>query len=280
MKKWLSLAAWLIATSLFGNFAVSPLSIEFHALPETDQTKTLYIENKGSEPVNLGIYPRDYLLQEEGLEKELPPGTIQQSCAKWVSLSEKGYIHLPPHSGKEVQVSIQVPKGAQGFYWSKLFLEEEIPAPEEESTGKKILVRQRWEIRIFEKVPNTTALSAEISQLKILPPEESNPLSVEVSLLNSGNTLVNCLGEVAIEDQAGLLVTSYPLAYEETFSCYPHSKRLFRVPLTEVLPNGTYKAIAIIYLDNGKSLTRETAFKIPRKLVANHTSLLKKVFYQ
>lgn len=248
--------------------------LEFNAHPEDDQTKELLVINRSSEPLNLKIYQSDFLPEDRGLEQELPPGVTNRSSAKWVSLSEKGYVHIPPHTSKKVQVSIQVPKGAKGLYWSKIFFEEEIPSQKTPAQGMQLIVRQRYEVKLYEKVPNTNISKGEISSLSIIPPQGSNPLSIELTFNNLGNSLLSCSGEVQIKKQNGSLLYSFPLENESGFLCYPSFTRTFQVPLLEALPKGTYTALANIYYGSGKSLKKKAQFSFPRKAVSNLPSLL------
>ena len=149
----------------------------------------------------------------DGVTRTLPPGTLSRSCASWITLSHNG-IRLEAGEEHPILIDIDVPPGVQGTSWAGLLVS--VRTPDERSRHGSIGLLRQFLIRVFVTTP-PLVLQGIVSGLQI---EGINPLSVEVTFANTGDTLLSeVTGLVVVETEKGVSLLEMPL---ETFELLPN----------------------------------------------------------
>lgn len=269
-KSWFALTICLLCLvcgSVEGafNFFVQPSVFEFKLPAERSETTNIRIINKEKTDTKFKVYLKDFTRGKDGSECEVAPGKCERGCAKWVRISPTKLV-LKPNEAKTVRLTIDVPKGAMGAYFCKIYVEEEAKQQKpKEIKGKTtftLLVGFRQEIRIHEYVPGTAIKEGGITDMTITDATEKTPFDVTVNFENTGNDILRCNGRVEIKDENGKNVTNLLLERKGSFSVYPGNTRFLKAVATDKLPPGNYIALAIIDYGGEDLVAGELEFEV------------------
>lgn len=168
--------------------------------------------------------------------------TVARSNGDWLEVSPLRF-RLDAGDAQEVTFSIQVPQGAEGTYWGMIFVEG---SPRlEERVGATVLAIERFGVKVYETVPGTEVLSGEVRHVRKV---NDDPLSFDVTFVNTGNVQLRPRGQVEITDRTGDIIQT--LGVDE-FYVLPGAVRYENVVGQEnSLPPGRYFALAVLDIGN------------------------------
>jgi hypothetical protein len=115
----------LLCDSAFAQILIDNLSKKYTVKPGEVIGGAIKIANSGNSPVGVRIYFEDFRYKEpfDGAKEFLPPGTLPDSCAQWLSYSPQD-VTLSPFKKQDVAYSFKVPAGVkEGGYYGVLFFE-------------------------------------------------------------------------------------------------------------------------------------------------------------
>jgi hypothetical protein len=184
---------------------VSVSEFEFVVEPEGRSTGEVVILNDEDADVIVDIRLVDWDRTSQGITQFYAPATLARSCALWMTFSPLR-VTLSPGAEAEVRFDVQTPKMAEGTYWAGLLMNmHEVRGVAQ--PGDVGIVRQ-FLVRVFITVPPGTR-TAQVSGMQV---RGLNPLGVEVSFSNTGNTLLsNVTGLVSVESSTGSQLFDSPL---------------------------------------------------------------------
>ncbi|MBU1048690.1 hypothetical protein KKG90_01580 [Candidatus Bipolaricaulota bacterium] len=207
--------AWMLGLSLIGLLVVE--SIELQAVtisvsqfalvcdPGDFISESFVILNSESRPVDLELELVDWDRTLDGITHILDAGALARSCASWMSLPV-GDRSLLPDAEIEIPLSIQIPAEVQGTYWAAILVSARLASGSVEDGDIEAL--RQFLVRVFVTVSPAT-FDGRVSDLKILG---TNPLGIEVTFLNSGNTMLwRVSGMAAVESLAGDTLFQIPM---------------------------------------------------------------------
>ncbi len=220
---------------------VYPLSIKVPLAAGEKTTFGFWIENVGNGVADVRITLHDWWRTPEGKLKILPPGTLEGSCAPWITYAPSSVL-VPPGEKAQVAVRIEVPEDAVGDRWA-LFLVAEYPSETEnagEGMGTRVVVA--YAVKILRQDPVNAEPAGEIRSVEVARLE---PLELRILYVNTGNAHTVNTGTVIIKDIFGETVGEYLI---EEFPALPGEERVivFRTPPEEQLPEGIYYALVTI----------------------------------
>jgi len=233
------LAVWTARSEI----AVYPFPIVI-PIPSGEETVTgFWVENVGSAPAEVHISLYDWWRNPEGQYQLLPPGTLEGSCAPWITYSPN-VLRLAPGEKAQVVIRVQVPEDAYGDRWA-LFSVAEYPPGTREGTGQTAegtsVVVVYW-VKFLRQDPEHASPAGEIRSVEVT---SVNPLKLRIVYVNTGNAHTVNHGTVEVRDIFGETVRSFPIG---KFPTLPGEERIIVVedPTGEPLPEGIYYAFATI----------------------------------
>ena len=265
-----ALASVLSPAPSRAGFVVAPMEISFEVGDGSTGTIGLQVRNTANAPLTLRLYSGDSRLEDDGSEKNLEPGVLERSCSPWVTVPENVFEFAAGET-RPIPVRLEVPAGAQGSYWSKLYFEE-ISAPTVSTTSRydrtyNILMRQRVAVRIYEDVPGTGRPDAVITNV-IASGAPEGTTSIQVRVENPGNTLLRCTGRVELHDGLGTVAEKLPLGAAGRFVLFPGGSRDLTVTCTAPLAPGPWTALAVVDFGAEHLVAGDTVFDVGPSVMA------------
>ena len=169
-----------------GGIKVWPTDVELTLGRGETATKTVNVQNLGSEPIMLQAYVMDFSKDRNGDFAFYEPGHESYSASKWLSIDSFD-LELAPAQSQEVEVTVSVPGQVEpGGHYTALFFEA-IP-PSSEGT---VSISTRIPTLFYVTVPGATEAeviaNAEISSLLLPGFAGQSRLDAGVVVRNSGN---------------------------------------------------------------------------------------------
>jgi hypothetical protein len=173
-------------------FGVEPSRIELSISPGKQKGATVSINNvRSPEAIHIRIYAQDIMFLPDGTNDFLEAGSTEWSCSRWIKAVPEE-IDIPAGHTATIRVSVAVPEGAKGGYYSMLFFESGMVSPE----GLGINFRIGALVDI--SVPNTEQQQAKLTNLAFDPSGE-----IAVDIFNEGNVLIRPKGKIRLLDARG-----------------------------------------------------------------------------
>lgn len=260
-----------VAAPARAHFVVAPMELHLDVRAGGSQSADLFVTNRGTEPLTVRIDGVDSLWNEDGVEATFDPGTTPRSCAAWVALPEN-VLEVPPGETRSVTVTLNVPPGAQGSFWSKLLVEEisspQVQTQEYPERVYHIFMRQRVGVRIFQNVPGTDRPDALITNV-VAVAEGDAPPSVTVRVENPSNSILRCDGHVELRDERGAIAAKVPLGSLGRFVIFPDAARNLVAQVSAPLAPGIYTALAIVDFGGPHLIAGDTVFEVAGSVIVS-----------
>ncbi len=133
-------------------------------------------------------------------------GTQKTSCSRWIQWSPK-QLTLAPRSSQAIQYVITVPKEGLDFgeYFSMLYVESGTNAAA--NTGENFVITGKGRMAVIVKIriDKNAKPQGAVSDFKVTPGKEGNPMEIVYSFKNDGNTVQKVNGSFSIIDEEGNL---------------------------------------------------------------------------
>lgn len=231
-----------IGTSYAQVIVTSPLTEFVSAYPGNSAVITVEVYNSGKETRTIVLGPSDYSTDcEKGYIYE-PPGTLEGSCAEWLSIERREFI-LDPGDREKINVRIYVPEGYNSpSAHACLFVSNEPVADTTRGELKYSFgVRTRYAINILY---TNLAFGKSLTALKanqILIDSTTGSPSIIIRMLNEGNNSDKFTTTAEIVNEAGEVVYNYTTPEK---NIQPGQCRNIRLQNCTI-PKGNYQLILV-----------------------------------
>lgn len=105
------------------DFEVSPVILNFNALPGNMQQNKITITNHAASRALFKITVEDYSIDENGVQKSEPKNSTNYSCAGWLSVSPSG-LEIDPNSQGVINVAMSVPENTRQSRWCRIIISQ------------------------------------------------------------------------------------------------------------------------------------------------------------
>ena len=244
-----------LSVSIFSQvgISVSPPRLYFELKPGETGTQDVLVSNiSKNHTMNLSITFGDWKYDDYGNNVMLPPDSLDNSCANWLSVAEGTYITLEPGENREIELSMTVPLDNNSNYThtAMIYVTQMNAVDGVDSRGASIKVNVRQGIKIYHSGSILNDKKIEIHSLSF--DRDNNAL--ELGFNNSGNIWINGTVNSSLFNQS----TGEDIALrEEIFYTLPGDNRIMKIPVGEALKKGEYTATVI--LDYGDDTSLEAA---------------------
>jgi len=242
---------------------VGPPRLYFTANSGQNQSELLEVTNPSKDyTLELSVSFQDWEYSEYGDNVLAQAGTLSNSCAEWISVSEPFFM-LNPGETKQLTVNLQVPSAfvytdATPVHTAMLFVTQLNPKEGQDRDGANIRVAVRSGVKVYHRFPDRNNPDLEIQNLRYLP-QDSTSSFLEASFEATGNVWLE--GEITVEllnQDSGDKIR----LEKQNFFCLPHDKRKHYIALPKDLQAGEYLASVVMsYGDNNRIKIGELIFK-------------------
>lgn len=238
--------------------SVTPPRNYFISQEGTRDTKTITVTNLSrNNRLDLSISLNDWKYNEVGENIVRDAGTLDNSCAPWITILPDAIFSLEPEESKELEILMQVPQNVDGdlekVRTAMLYINQLNATSAVNEQGANIMVSVRSGIKIYHKLNNQR--NPEIDPTNFTYEKDKNRLKLEFE--NTGNVWTD--GDL-----------SFDLLYQETgekvkiknevFYTLPGDQRIMYIPLPDELKEGAY-LISALFEYNRKMKIAELQFE-------------------
>jgi len=270
------LALGFTSPALSGSrWRVVPMKFYLNVAPGSTATYSFTVSNTGDDLVNLDVYIKDYLYNEDGGSlTEIEPGGVNRGIAAWTDITPHN-LSLPAGGNQKVRFTVKAPENiAPGDYWANIYVERAKKpqlAARHKVRGRSISVYaiSRCAIQLIATIEGETNKSSEITNVEVTPGTEETPITVHTPFRNTGNLILRCKGRVELRDEWGETVGTLSLG---SFKVYPDGERTIRTQIKNILNPGEYSVLSIVDFDGEYLVAGETQFEVEKQLLSGETA--------
>jgi len=231
--------------------SVSPPRVYYTLGAGESGTQQILVSNTSKQhPLDLSITFGDWKYDENGNNIMLPPDTLQNSCASWLSLPEGTYITLEPGESRNIGLVMTVPSGIdadENVQTAMLYITQMNPVDGVDARGAAIRINVRQGIKIYRKGMQPEQKKLEIVNMSL--DREKNIIGLVFH--NKGNSWVNGMLKTTLFNRT----TGKEVSLGETeFYTMPGDHRKMGIPIKELLEKGDYTATVILDYGDGTAL--------------------------
>ena len=264
MKRIILLTAGLFCglAGAQGAVSVQPNAIIHSSSPGGSITQQVRLDNPGSTPLNISIYPGDWQHDSSGQINYFPAGTLDNSAANWLSF-DVDTLELGANSQDIISYTVTVPEdAAPGSYWAALFAEGSDPSVDQSQAITTF--RLRTAHMLYVNVPPATTGGRITGILGQAPVSAEEPYTMQLTYLNDGNTIQILTGKIEIRSVSGELMETITMDRQMAL---PGVSRNFSMQLYGPIPSGDYLALALLnYGDIDTDIAGEFVFRLDQAL--------------
>lgn len=234
--------------------SVSPPRVYYTLGAGESATQQILVNNTSKQhALDLSITFGDWIYDGNGNNIMLPPDTLQNSCAAWLSLPEGTYVTLEPAESRNITLVMTVPAGIgaeENVQTAMLYVTQMNPVDGVDAKGAAIRINVRQGIKIYRKGPRAEQKKLEIVNMSL--DRENNIIGLLFH--NKGNIWVNGILKTTLFNRTTGKEVSLG---ESEFYTMPGDRREIGIPIEGSLEKGDYTATVI--LDYGDETTLEAA---------------------
>lgn len=234
--------------------SVSPPRV-YYTLGEGESgSQQILVSNTSKQhSLDLSITFGDWKYDENGNNIMLPPDSLPNSCASWLSLSGGTYITLGPGESRNISLLMTVSSeidADDNVQTAMLYITQMNPVEGVDARGATIRINVRQGIKIYRKGLQPEQKKLEIVNMSL--DRENNIIRLDFQ--NKGNIWVNGIMRATLFNRT----TGKEVSLGETeFYTMPGDHRKVGIPIKEFLEKGDYTATVI--LDYGDETALEAA---------------------
>lgn len=219
---------------------------------------TVVLGNADDEALSLSTYANDAIPMVNGGFAIAEPEVAPTGTAAWIDYPAETF-DFDPQEGIERTFTVTVPADAQpGQYIAGIAMETAEPLEVEGSTLFNQIIRKT--IAVFIVVPGAESPAFELGAPALVAGTQQDQIVIPVT--NSGNVLVKPSGELTLEDDAGEIVLSAPIAMG---SVYAGTTAPLAVGITAGVPQGEYTIS--VQLNDEATGTTASVERVPMTIV-------------
>jgi hypothetical protein len=229
---------------------IDPSNIKLVMKPGEVKTGEILVQNLGGTKLKIMAYTQDWIYAPDGSKTFMKPGSSVYSCSSWIKLDPINFI-LAPKEDKKVKYTITSPSNASGGHVSVIFFEAVMDA------YQGIAVSGRLGSIVYLDTEGDIKRAGEIKNLSVLASEEGDPVILNFSFINSGNSYISAKPVIKVLDGGKVVVEKQAM----NINSLPGDTKSTIVTIKEPLKEGKYKAQVELTFDN-KTLKSQSDFTI------------------
>jgi hypothetical protein len=235
---------------------LSPATVKLETEPGVAQTFKLKVTNEGKKKIVVIPSVEEIGFTKKGKKIYLPIGSYPFSIAKYINLP-KNTFELNPDETREINCSINVPKGINGGNRAIVFFSGEPYVPPSVKYKSRVKMAVKLGATILQETRGTTVIKSRIKDA-IVSIKADKSLSMALRVLNEGNTHFYGSATVAILGKDDTFIGTLEMPQTLVF---PGREGILRGKLNMKIAPGYYNAL-ITYQFKDKNITINKPFLI------------------
>ena len=252
---------------------IVPMNFKLNLAPGDTATYSFIVRNSGDDLINLDVYIRDILHNENGSLTEIEPGGVKGGIAAWIDITPHN-LSLPADKKQRVRFTVKVPGNiAPGDYWANIYVERArnpqlVARRKVKGRSISVYAITRGAIQLIATIEGEMNRSGEITNVEVTPGTEETPITVHTTFRNTGNLILRCKGRVELRDECGETVEILNLG---GFKVYPTGERTIKTQIKNMLNPGGYTVLSIVDFDGDYLVAGEAEFEVEKQLITGKT---------
>ncbi len=242
------------AVAMAQDFEVSPINLEFNAVPGSMQTREVTVTNHSNIGSVFRLRIEDYDIDEEGARHTRQRGTVMHSCSNWISISPST-LNIDPNSQGVARITMSVPSDGNESRWSQIVVSE-VHEPSafraDNATQAGVVLSPEIVIDVMQTPNGFRDAKAKLSSFEEVASEADSSASRVFSVIveNQGKSVLGGTLYIVAANMQSL--QEYDII-KRPVSIFPGASRKYRLVLEPgMLPGGEYDFSCL--LDMGPSL--------------------------
>jgi len=235
--------------------------IRLSVVPGKQAYGEISLENPTKDARSMRLYLEDwrYLAAGDGTKEFLPAGTLENSCASWITFSPAEFV-IPPFGRQRVSYSVRVPQEVSGGYYAALFFETQLGKVGKVEAGREanIDLKIRIATLFYVEAEGSAKRTFDIDNFSLTKLGADGGLLIKLDFKNTGNVDITCGGSFYLMDNKGQVLARGELKDIYTFA---GSSGEIQAKWEEPIPSGTYDLV--LTLDTNKALQETIGTRIP-----------------
>lgn len=237
--------AVLAATGLRAqDFEVAPVILEFDAEPSTSQMKIVNVKNHSSKPMSYIVSLADFLPNQHGGHEALPPNTVKNSCANWITVNPS-FFEVAPGGDVSLQVSMLVPTDEYKTAWCTIYLQpsrEQTSWSVDRQTATGVVVSGRIGVNVYQAPKSMGTYAVRVSNLQeVFSGDVNAPRRFSAVLENTGERIANCKMFIMLSRLDAIVEGHEDVRIDlEQIAVFPKMSRIVEFTLPEGMAPGIY----------------------------------------
>lgn len=233
---------------------VNPTILSFNANAGTTSTQVITIANLSDKKQAYQLSLGDWLRDSVGGHKYFPPGTLDRTCAPWISF-DNAVVEIEPQKSRDVRVTMNVPsdpKAVSEMKWAMIFIQNVLEQTgDENKEGKlKATIREVYRIGIHVYQTPINANYKEARAISMQPDKKEKNL-YHFTMQNTGKAMLECKVRLVL---TSLSDGSETKLEEQEFPVFPGGKRIVQLLIPPTVAKGKYSMLAVLEYDNDMPL--------------------------
>jgi len=247
----LVLGIWSLVIPVFAlSLNIDPSNIKLALKAGETKTGEIIVQNYGGTKIMIKAYAEDWIYAPDGSKTFMKPGSSVYSCSSWIKLDQESFI-LSPKEDKKVKYTITSPSNASGGHVSVIFFEAIIEG------YRGIAVSGRIGSIVYLDTEGDIKRAGEIKDLSVLASGEGDPVNLNFSFVNSGNSYISAKPVIKVLEGGKTIIEKQSM----NINSLPGDIRTATVVIKEPLKEGKYNAQVELTFGN-KSLKSQSDFTI------------------
>lgn len=191
-----------VAAQAQGEIKVWPTRIELTVEKGEKNERSVNIENKGNESIQVHMYGMDFTVDSNGSYRFTEPGHENYSASTWLYVEETDF-ELLPLEHREIRIGISVPSDVEpGGHYAALFVEA-IPSTEQRGVAISTRIPSLFYITTSDASNEIIVADADIISLILPRYIEKGPADIGAIVRNSGNVHLDIAAKAHLIDSWG-----------------------------------------------------------------------------
>lgn len=202
----------------------------------------IYIHNNETTDQEVRVYQTDYKYNFQENTFYDAPNNLTRSNAGWIQYSPKSVI-LKGNEIRAIQFEITIPQidTLNGTYWSVIMVEGVSPIDPNQKGDLSIRTLTRYAIQIVSEMADRGKGSLKFMEPTLIR-ENDKTNTLAIDLLNDGDRYISPEVSVELFNESGESVKTITASRR---GLYPTTSTRFKLDLTGLPPNKTYKAMIV-----------------------------------
>lgn len=226
-----------VASGQMGISVTPPRSYFVSAPGESTGNKIVVSNPSKTTALTLAVSFNDWEYDETGTNIIRDPGTLQNSCSKWITVKPQSYFTLAPGESQELEITVTPPLSANTthVHTSMMFITQTNSVDSYNQAGALVKVSLRSGVKIYHRYSGASEAEIEFTDFKY----NKNQKVLNLEIANTGKTWTD--GTVVTELVNQNTGEKLNLA-DQIIYTLPGDQRAITVPLPANLKPGKYIA--------------------------------------